>query len=203
MTWTTSDTRYESAGIFGIQDLCPIDSIIQDDSILDEKVHLSDDEDSENDHLPKADSRKNWWKPLPEEERSSTLEPAWTIPFSSHVTIQTQLFFNKDLEYLRYGSKSSSLALSISKMKAASYLDIDITLRRVKKKSDHTYEFPVSSELKPTQDTGYEFKHDYTIIESPRALSQGIQDQAAQSGYEYMILDSKGRDKEQRFHSGY
>nr|GFC47692.1 hypothetical protein [Tanacetum cinerariifolium] len=33
--------------------------------------------------------------------------------------------------------------------------------------------------------------------------SQGIQDQAAQSGYEYMILDSKGRDKEQRVHSNY
>nr|GEV76433.1 hypothetical protein [Tanacetum cinerariifolium] len=49
--------------------------------------------------------------------------------------------------------------------------------------------------------TGYEFKHDYTIIESPRALmftSQGIQDQTAQSGYEYAFLDSKGCDKEQR-----
>nr|GEZ22355.1 hypothetical protein [Tanacetum cinerariifolium] len=43
-------------------------------------VHLSNDEDSENDHLPKADSRKDWWKPLPEEERPMTPEPAWTIP---------------------------------------------------------------------------------------------------------------------------
>nr|GEW65140.1 hypothetical protein [Tanacetum cinerariifolium] len=53
---------------------------------------------------------------------------------------------------------------------------------------------------------GYEFKHDYTIIESPRAVmfpSQGIQDQAAQSGYEYAFLDSKRRDKEQRVHRGY
>nr|GFD41491.1 hypothetical protein [Tanacetum cinerariifolium] len=33
--------------------------------------------------------------------------------------------------------------------------------------------------------------------------SQGIQDQAAQSEYEYVILDSKGRDKKQRVHSGY
>ncbi|GJR90129.1 hypothetical protein Tco_0214140 [Tanacetum coccineum] len=32
-------------------------------------VHLFDDKDSENDHLPKADSRKDWWKPLQEEER--------------------------------------------------------------------------------------------------------------------------------------
>ncbi|GJY78610.1 hypothetical protein Tco_0484411 [Tanacetum coccineum] len=56
---------------------------MQDDSIPDEQVHLSDDEDSENDHLPKADSRKDWWKPLPEEERPTTPEPTWTIPSSN------------------------------------------------------------------------------------------------------------------------
>nr|GEX60973.1 hypothetical protein [Tanacetum cinerariifolium] len=46
-------------------------------------VHLSDDEDSENDHLPIADSRKGWWKPLPAEERPPTSEPTWTIPSSN------------------------------------------------------------------------------------------------------------------------
>nr|GEX66179.1 hypothetical protein [Tanacetum cinerariifolium] len=44
------------------------------------------------------------------------------------VTIQTQFFFNKDLEYLRYGSKGSSPALSISKIKAASYPDFGLEL---------------------------------------------------------------------------
>ncbi|GKB26631.1 hypothetical protein Tco_0866032 [Tanacetum coccineum] len=39
------------------------------------------------------------------------------------VTIQTEFFFNKDLEYLRYGHKGDRLALSITKMKAASYPD--------------------------------------------------------------------------------
>ncbi|GJS00556.1 hypothetical protein Tco_0317064 [Tanacetum coccineum] len=38
-----------------------------------------------------------------------------------HVTIQPDFFFNKDLEYLRYGRKVGRLALSISKMKAAYY----------------------------------------------------------------------------------
>nr|GEX08767.1 Gag-Pol polyprotein [Tanacetum cinerariifolium] len=38
-------------------------------------------------------------------------------------TIQSDFFFNKDLEYLRYGSKGGRPALSISKMKAACYLD--------------------------------------------------------------------------------
>nr|GEU39937.1 integrase, catalytic region, zinc finger, CCHC-type, peptidase aspartic, catalytic [Tanacetum cinerariifolium] len=39
------------------------------------------------------------------------------------VTIQSDFFFNKDLEYVRYGSKGSRPALSISKMKAAYYPD--------------------------------------------------------------------------------
>ncbi|GJR80559.1 hypothetical protein Tco_0151344 [Tanacetum coccineum] len=40
------------------------------------------------------------------------------------VTIQSDFFFNKDLEHLRYGRKSGIPALSISKMKAAYYLDV-------------------------------------------------------------------------------
>nr|GEU54189.1 hypothetical protein [Tanacetum cinerariifolium] len=39
------------------------------------------------------------------------------------VTIQSDFFFNKYLEYLRYGSKGRKPALSISKMKAAYYPD--------------------------------------------------------------------------------
>nr|GEV19591.1 hypothetical protein [Tanacetum cinerariifolium] len=39
------------------------------------------------------------------------------------VIIQSDFFFNNDLEYLRYGSKGSRPALSISKMKAAYYPD--------------------------------------------------------------------------------
>nr|GEU91077.1 hypothetical protein [Tanacetum cinerariifolium] len=53
------------------------------------------------------------------------------LPFGgppSHVTIQTQFFFNKDLEYLRYDNKGSSHVLSISKMKAARYLDFGLEL---------------------------------------------------------------------------
>ncbi|GJT75464.1 hypothetical protein Tco_1042189 [Tanacetum coccineum] len=238
MAWTTSDTRFESTDFTAAQELSPTDSLMQDDSIPDEQVHLSDDEDSRNDHLPKADSRQDWWKPLPEEKRPATPEPAWTIPSSNvsdiennwastlvstyetpaensllaktgdmttfmkwycrqvnkttltqadfegqayevvkafypdvihlqfqmeechkmftdqidwtnpegdqvrvdvnqplplggppgHVTIQPQFFFNKDLEYLRYGSKGSNPALSISKMKAASYPDFGLEL---------------------------------------------------------------------------
>ncbi|GKA96390.1 hypothetical protein Tco_0818485 [Tanacetum coccineum] len=349
MAWTTSDTRFELTGFTITQELSPTDSLMQDDSIPDEQVHLSDDEDSGNDHLPKADSRQDWWKPLHKEERPATPELAWTIPSSnvsdnennwastlvstyetpaensllaktgdmttflkwycrqfqmeechkmliaqvdwtnpegehvridvnrplplggppSHVTIQPQFFFNKDLEYLRYGSKGSNPALSISKMKAASYpafglellvpeqmwiddvctydisakYDISYCVVRIKAYSRYGYDYlseiilrradfqehtiaekdfknlnllllqghldhlPVSDKrmlstavkqwtrnlvirqrvedfqlgiesyqtqlnlTKPGWDaTGYEFKHDYTIIESPRAV---------------------------------
>nr|GEX82161.1 heat shock cognate 70 kDa protein 2-like [Tanacetum cinerariifolium] len=43
-----------------------------------------------------------------------------------HVTIQSDFFFNKDLEYLRYGSKGRRPALSISKIKAAYYPDVGL-----------------------------------------------------------------------------
>ncbi|GJS96593.1 hypothetical protein Tco_0803561 [Tanacetum coccineum] len=56
MSWTTSDTQYESADIPKAQELSPTDYLMQDDSIPDKQVLLSDDEDSENDHQPKADS---------------------------------------------------------------------------------------------------------------------------------------------------
>ncbi|GKB01938.1 hypothetical protein Tco_0829982 [Tanacetum coccineum] len=160
-----------------------------------------------------------------------------------HVTIQPQFFFNKDLEYLRYGSKESNPALSISKMKAARYLDFGLKLLvleqmwiddvctydisanygishwwfnrqkfyidrhdspshrkdvrthmrilsiiRIKAYSQYGYDYlseirvedfqldiesyqTLLNLTKPGWDaTGYEFKHDYTIIESPRAV---------------------------------
>ncbi|GKC36980.1 hypothetical protein Tco_1049364 [Tanacetum coccineum] len=68
------------ADIPGAQELSPTDYLMQDDSIPKEQVHLSDDENSENDHQPKADLIKDWWKPLLEEERPTTPEPSWTIP---------------------------------------------------------------------------------------------------------------------------
>ncbi|GJS57377.1 hypothetical protein Tco_0652161 [Tanacetum coccineum] len=42
------------------------------------------------------------------------------------VTIQSDFFFNKDLEYLRYSRKSGRPALSISKIKAAYYPDVGL-----------------------------------------------------------------------------
>nr|GEW88096.1 hypothetical protein [Tanacetum cinerariifolium] len=46
--------------------------------------------------------------------------------FHPNVTIQSDFFFNKDLEYLRYDIKGSRPALSILKMKAAYYPDVGL-----------------------------------------------------------------------------
>ncbi|GKC17023.1 hypothetical protein Tco_1013805, partial [Tanacetum coccineum] len=54
MAWTTFDTRYESTGIVGAQELSPSDDLMHDDSVPDEQ-------------------------PLPEEEIPVTPELSWTI----------------------------------------------------------------------------------------------------------------------------
>ncbi|GJW29224.1 hypothetical protein Tco_0046099 [Tanacetum coccineum] len=55
---------------------------MNDDSAPDEQVHSSADEDIKNDHIPKVNLKQDWWKPLPEEDRLDTPEPAWSIPSS-------------------------------------------------------------------------------------------------------------------------
>nr|GEU97193.1 copia protein [Tanacetum cinerariifolium] len=227
MTWTASNTRYESINASTAQESSPTDSMINDDSIPDEQVQLSDNQDIRNDQLPKVDTRKDWWKPLPTEERPSTPEPAWTIPSSNmsdvennwatalsstyatptgnsllaktkdittftnwyyckvnktmltqagdqvkidvsrplplggplgHFTIQTQFFFNKDLEYLRYDNKGSRLALSISKMKAAFY-------------SNFGHELQVLKQLRIDDVCAYDISAKYEVRTHRRILS--------------------------------
>nr|GEU74191.1 hypothetical protein [Tanacetum cinerariifolium] len=195
MAWTTSNTRYESADVSMTQELSPMDSLIQDDSIPDEQVHLSDDEDSGNDHIQKLIREKtggNHYLKRKDQRLMNLLRP-FLLPLYQmlritsllrHVTIQTQFFFNKYLEYLRYGTKGISPALSISKMKAASYPDFGLELLVPEQMWIDNPCFSVASkrsqinhvdsqcrqELNPTPNTGYEVKHDYTIIESPQAV---------------------------------
>nr|GEW98678.1 hypothetical protein [Tanacetum cinerariifolium] len=118
-----------------------------DDSILDEHVYLSNDEDLgmiTYQKLIQENTGGNHYLERKDQRLLNLLGP-FLLPI-----------------------KGSSLALSISKMKATSYPEfglellvpeqisilIDMILHRVKKKSDHTCGFSVSSELKPTQDTG-------------------------------------------------
>ncbi|GJZ72484.1 hypothetical protein Tco_0636335 [Tanacetum coccineum] len=94
------------------------------------------------------------------------------------VTIQSDFFFNKDLEYLRYGHKSGRPALLISKMKATYYPEVGLE-QMVPNQIQRVEDFQLGIEsyqtqlnlTKPRWDaTGFEFKHDFTIIDSPRAV---------------------------------
>nr|GEU34616.1 retrovirus-related Pol polyprotein from transposon TNT 1-94 [Tanacetum cinerariifolium] len=69
MAWTISDTRYESAGVSGTQELSPTYSLIQDDSIPDEP------------------------------ERPKTPEPAWTIPSSTVSDVENNWATTLDSAY--------------------------------------------------------------------------------------------------------
>nr|GEY89084.1 hypothetical protein [Tanacetum cinerariifolium] len=107
------------------------------------------------------------------------------------VTIQSDFFFNKDLKYLRYGSKGSRPALSVSKMKANYYPDVGLEQmvpdqmwieEECKFDIAAMYEtwFQLGIEsyqtqlnlTKPRWDaTGFEYKHNYKVIDSPRAVT--------------------------------
>nr|GFA28840.1 hypothetical protein [Tanacetum cinerariifolium] len=124
-----------------------------DDMALDAQAHSSDDEDIENAHIPKASAHASTYTPSPEDSllaQTSDMEMFmdWFYKrqgitelkpqkleglafklvkvFHPNVTIQYDFFFNKDLEYLRYGSKGSRPALLILMMKATYYPDVGL-----------------------------------------------------------------------------
>ncbi|GJT50652.1 hypothetical protein Tco_0976809 [Tanacetum coccineum] len=75
--WTTTNTRLKPS-----VSLIPEDLHMDADSAPDEQVHSSNDEDIRNAHIPKVNLKQDWWKPLSEEDRLATPEPAWSIPSS-------------------------------------------------------------------------------------------------------------------------
>ncbi|GJR97231.1 hypothetical protein Tco_0269405 [Tanacetum coccineum] len=118
-----------------------------DDNLITDEGHVSD-EDTDNAHIPK----KNWANVYattyqdPEENKLQRKTGdigsfiKWFYKRTGKkklckanlegppglVTIQPQLFFNKDLEYLLSSDKERKTSLSISKLKAARYLDFGL-----------------------------------------------------------------------------
>ncbi|GJV44272.1 hypothetical protein Tco_1428808 [Tanacetum coccineum] len=226
IAWTMTTSRLEPAA-----SSVPEDILMHEESVFEAQDMGFNDEDSGSRHIPKVSLNQEWFKPLSEEERPATPEPAWSIPSSSlpvpnnnwasaiassfvsppensllsqtsdirvfidwfckkqgiteltpkhlegpayevvkafhpdvihlqfqmeechklltnqvdegllrynvsrplplggppgQVMIQTEFFFNKDLEYLRFGHNGDRLVVSITKMKAASYPDVGL-----------------------------------------------------------------------------
>ncbi|GKF81745.1 hypothetical protein Tco_0240347, partial [Tanacetum coccineum] len=103
MAWTTSYTRYESTGIAWVQKLSPSDDLMHDDSAPDEQR-----KDRRHLNLLRpfllSTNRVDWANPKGDQVRINVNRPLPLGGPPGHVTIQTEFFFNKDLEYLRYGS---------------------------------------------------------------------------------------------------
>nr|GEX27796.1 hypothetical protein [Tanacetum cinerariifolium] len=85
------------------------------------------------------------------------------------VTIQSGFFFNKDLEYLRYGSKGSRPALSISKMKAACYPDAG--LEQMDQQDESRFKYEVLDQEGRRSEQGIHVRHS-EAIEDKEDLSQ-------------------------------
>ncbi|GJV22876.1 hypothetical protein Tco_1375571 [Tanacetum coccineum] len=142
-----------------------------------------------------------------------------------HVTIQPDFFFNKDLEYLRYGCKIGRPALSISKMKAAYYPDVGLeqmvrircvieedvshdvaaiklghqTTRRKIQLGIESYQMQLNL-TKPRWDAkGFEYKHDFTIDEGCDYRVKDIQGQHENPGLDTRFCDEGRRRQKQGF----
>nr|GEW96912.1 hypothetical protein [Tanacetum cinerariifolium] len=172
---TTTDVRLRPSISLTLADLD-----MDEDMGPDEQAQLSDDEDIWSAHIPKASALASNYSPPPEDSllaqtrdiatfidwfckrrechklltdsvdnpilRNNVNKPLPLGGPPGQVTIQSDFFFNKDLEYLRYGSKGSRPALIESYQ-----TQLNLT--------------------KPQWDaTGFEYKHDYTVIDSPRAV---------------------------------
>ncbi|GJU86902.1 hypothetical protein Tco_1294448 [Tanacetum coccineum] len=123
--WTTTDTRLKPSALS-----IPEDLHMDDDTAPNEQVHSSGDVDIGHDHIP-THQMEECHKLLTDQVDESLIRYNVSKPLPlggppGQVTIQSDFFFNKDLEYLRYGRKSGRLALSISKMKAAYYPDVGL-----------------------------------------------------------------------------
>nr|GEV23955.1 hypothetical protein [Tanacetum cinerariifolium] len=293
--WTTTEIRLRPS-----ISLTPADLEMDADMAPDEPTQSSDDEDIGSAHISKASALASNYSPPHEDSLLAQTGDFATFmdcvddPILRHninkplplggppgqVTIQSDFFFNNDLEYLRYGSKGRRPVLSILKMKAAYYLDAGleqmvpdlfwieeeydymkkIVLRHtdlnehVIAERDFKYLYPSDFEdlymlnlqghlnhlppkdkkifnmavnqwtrhlvirqrvedfqlgiesyqtqlnlTKPQWDaTGFEYKHDYTVIDSPRAVM--FRDKYRSK---YEVLDQEGRGSEQGVHVRY
>nr|GEX63018.1 hypothetical protein [Tanacetum cinerariifolium] len=130
------------------------------------------------------------------------------------VTIQSDFFFNKDLEYLRYDSKGSRPALSISKMKEAYYPDVGLEQmvpdqmwieeecrQRIKDFQLGIKSYQTQLNLtKPRWDaTGFEYKHDYTIDEALDYRVKEFKVNRMNPGLNTRFWTRKGVDRSKEF----
>ncbi|GJR57966.1 hypothetical protein Tco_1500128 [Tanacetum coccineum] len=130
--WKKSDTQdaplSSSKQQFGPHAEQPVNDI----PILDSN-NISDLEDTDSADLPKTKQRPEWLKPIQDDERPVTPEPAWVIPTSQFLDVfQIEEFHKMLTDQIDWtnpeGDQGSGQALSISKLKATRYHDFGLEL---------------------------------------------------------------------------
>nr|GEU76156.1 hypothetical protein [Tanacetum cinerariifolium] len=139
MAWTTFDTRYESAGLPGTQELSLTDSVILDDSIPDEQtipssiisyvennwatvLVLAYETPAKNSLLAKTGDMTNFLNWYCRQVNKTVLTPT-DLEGQAYEVVKA---FHLDVIHLQFQMEDP--AISISKMKAASYLDFGFKL---------------------------------------------------------------------------
>nr|GEU32624.1 hypothetical protein [Tanacetum cinerariifolium] len=201
MAWTAFETRYKSAGLNGTQELSLMDSLIPDDSIPDEQTIPSSNV---------SDVENNW---------ATTLASTYVTPAESSLLAKTGDMMNFLNWYYRQVNKTK---LTQADLKGHAYevvdwtnpggdqvrIDVNLPLPLGGPPGHVTIQSHDSSSRRKEVRSHMRILSvvrikAYSRYGSTGLQSQGIQDQAAQSEYEYAFLDTKGRDKEQRVHCGY
>nr|GEY12077.1 hypothetical protein [Tanacetum cinerariifolium] len=124
MAWTRFDIRYESVGLSETQELSPTDSLILDDSIPDEQATAlvsAYETPAKNSLFTKTGDMTNFLNWYCRQVNKIMLTPS-DLEGQAYEVVKA---FYPDVIHLH---KGSSLALSISKMKAASYPDFGLEL---------------------------------------------------------------------------
>ncbi|GKE12749.1 hypothetical protein Tco_1416300, partial [Tanacetum coccineum] len=82
-TWITTTSRFDPSA-----SSIPEDVFMHEESEFEAQDMVSDNEDIGSRHVPRVNLNQDWFKPLFEDERPVTHEPAWSIPsLSLHVPI--------------------------------------------------------------------------------------------------------------------
>ncbi|GJZ38574.1 hypothetical protein Tco_0585137 [Tanacetum coccineum] len=76
--WTTTTSRFGPSASF-----IPEDVFMHEESDFEAQDMVSDDQDIGSRHISRVNLNQDWFKPLFEDERPATPEPAWSIPSSS------------------------------------------------------------------------------------------------------------------------
>ncbi|GJU52227.1 gag-pol polyprotein [Tanacetum coccineum] len=108
------------------------------------------------------------------------------------VTIQPQFFFNKDLDYLLTGDKERKIALSISKLKAARYLDFGLEELVPSLWVESEREYDISAVYGITH---WWFRR-ISLLKYSRKTQPSAQDRQDQSSHSSQHVDEKPGDQE-------